>query len=140
MIGCVFTVELSSSAGPCSASFHRSCFSASEASSKTARTSAESAKPCIMPTAWEPCPGNTNASFTFSPSRERGAPRKSASDRLHEHVLTRPYPPVAHGLVERAGDRCRRGIRVPVDGDDHLFHAEPEFLRRRLDDPDIGLV
>jgi hypothetical protein len=31
---------------------------------KVARTSARSPQPCIMPTDCEPCPGNTNASFT----------------------------------------------------------------------------
>src|SRR5687767_16015347 len=109
MTGCVLTVALSSSAGPSSTSFHKSCPSASEAAVKTSRTPLESAKGFIMPTDCDPCPGKTKANFTALPPRQRRAPGEAAAHGFHEHVLPGPDAAVAHRLVERQRDR--RGDR-----------------------------
>ena len=65
--GCVLTVWASSSAGPSETSCHRSWFSVPEASSNVERTTTESPYAFIIPTDWEPCPGNTNANAMIIP-------------------------------------------------------------------------
>ena len=65
--GCAFSVSLSSSSGPSRISRNRLCPSASSTSSNTSRAerlAPASAAP--MPTAWLPCPGNSNARI-FAP-------------------------------------------------------------------------
>src|SRR5678815_1606759 len=90
MSGWVLTVEFKSSAGPSAASCHKSCPRTSAASANVSRTGLLSAKLCSMPTACEPCPGKTNASFIAATS-PRG-PVSYTHLRAHEtpeHLVCR---------------------------------------------------
>src|SRR5258706_8593498 len=128
MTGCVFNVELSSSAGPSAISFHKSCFSTSEASATTSRAAFDSANDCIIPTDCEPCPGKTNANFTASPFNHHRAPRESPAHAFQQHVLAGTDAPVARRFVERKRDRGRRGVGVTVNRQHHLLHAHADLL------------
>ncbi len=60
--GWAFAVSVSSSAGPSNIRPESFCDSAASTSSRTARACGKaSASALPMPTAWLPCPGNTNA-------------------------------------------------------------------------------
>src|SRR5688572_5440408 len=103
MTGCVFTVELSVSAGPSSTSFQRSSPSASDASEKVSRTACDPANPFIMPTLCEPWPGNTKATLLMEssalPPQERCAPGEAPTDAFEQHVLAGAYPLGSHRLI-----------------------------------------
>src|SRR6188508_2208483 len=119
MIGCVLTVWFSDSGGPARTIDHRSMPRIWFASRNVRSTRGESPKPFIMPTDWEPWPGNTIAS-DISVFEEHGAPCEAAADTLQQHVGARPHAAVAHRDVERERDGGRGGVGVAVHGDDAL--------------------
>src|SRR5258708_4148641 len=117
MIGWVLTVRLSSSAGPSSTSFQRSCPIASEASEKVARTPGSPEKDTIMPTDCEPCPGNTKAIFMVSrlPAQQDRAPCEAAPPPFEQKGLARKYAAVFHRLIQGQGYGCGGSVAVMVN-------------------------
>ena len=59
---------------------------------------------------------------------------------LYEVITILLRPARADRLVERDGDRSRRGVAVTVDVDEDLLHVHPQKLRHHLDDPEVRLV
>src|SRR6266851_272905 len=143
MTGCVFTVWFNASAGPSVTIVHRSTPRIALASRNVRSTMGRSEKPAIMPTDWEPCPGNTIASeFTRSMSvtQQHRAPGEAAADALEQHVVAGLHAAVAHGDVERERDRRRRRVGVAIDGDDAFRLGKAELLRDVGDDAHVRLV
>src|SRR6478736_10002537 len=97
-------------------------------------STAMSVKPFIIPTDWEPCPGNTMASFMRSVFEEHGAPGEAAAHALHQHVVSGPDAPVAHRDVKGERDRCGGSVGVAIDRDDALRFRQSELLRDVRDD------
>jgi hypothetical protein len=95
-----------------------------------------------MPIACEPCPGKTipNLMPEPSPSDQHRAPGESSAYGREEDVLTGAYAPVTHRFVKGERNRSSRSVGVAIHRGHDFFHAQPESLRRRLDDADIGLV
>src|SRR5258706_1845743 len=140
--GWVLTVRLSSSAGPCSTSFHRSWPIASDACEKVSRTPGSWAKDFIMPTDCEPCPGKTKAIFMISrlPAQQYCAPGKASAHGFEQQRLTRMNAAVACRLVQRERNGCRRRVSVMVHRRNQFFFWQAKSFRRRLHDPDVGLM
>src|SRR5690606_36368027 len=136
MSGCVLTLRFCSCSGPDCASSHMSRPSTSLASSKVPRTTRLSAKPFIMPTDWEPCPGKTNAyviaAAVRSDTRENRAPGEPSAHALHQYEMPGADAAVAHGEVVGERDRCRRGIGVLVHRHHDLLHRQLQAARGRL--------
>src|SRR5262245_23530026 len=99
-----------------------------------------SAKPCIMPTDCEPCPGKTMASVMGSISREDGAPGEAAAHALHQNKMAGAHAAVTHGDVEGEWNGSGRRVGVPVHRDDALRFGQAELLRDVREDANVGLV
>src|SRR3970282_755182 len=93
-----------------------------------------------MPTACEPCPGNTIASFMASHCRERRAPGEAAAHPLHHHAMPGAYLAGAHVLVECERHGGGRGVAVMVHGHHQALERQAELARRGLEDAHVGLV
>src|SRR5712664_4010080 len=140
--GCVFAVLRNCSSGPSNISLSRPPPRAASASSSAPRAAGKaSASACPMPTYCEPCPGNTNASFIDSlsrnslrlevpplPAHEAASPGHSASDGHHQDQVAVLQLAGPVGLVERERDRGGRGVP-------HLVDVDFALLQRDLQPP-----
>src|SRR5678815_2632278 len=97
------------------------------ASRNVASTTGMPAKPCIMPTDWEPCPGKAIASV-MSVAGEDRAPGEAAAHALQEDEVSGPHATIANRHVERERDRGGRGVGVLVHGDDAFRFGKAELL------------
>src|SRR4030095_13256916 len=140
--GWVLAVSARSDSGPSQANRESGKPSAASGSFHTAAAAGEAwARSPPMPTAWDPCPGKRNATFTRRlPAKERGAPGEAAAEGRQEHEIAGAEPLGRPGLFHRHVDGGGAGIAVAVHVDDDLLHGDLEALHRRLDDPEVGLM
>ena len=102
--GCAFSVRTSSSSGPSNISRVRFCLSASSTSSRTSRAASDASHTALaMPTAWEPCPGNTNACLAIAPPWGTEDSRPSTAPTPTQSLRRRP-------AAGRAGSLARSPV------------------------------
>src|SRR5947208_1331995 len=142
--GCVFAVLRSSSSGPSKSSCSSPPPSAASASSSTARASGYAcASACPIPTAWEPCPGKTNATGIYPPAlplEQRAAPGHAAADGHHQHQVAVLEPSGAVRLIERERNRSGGGVPHLLDVLLALLQRDLQLPHHVLEDAQVGLV
>src|SRR5690606_26710483 len=145
--GSVLVVRSRVSFGPSAIRRPMSSPSASEASASVSRTAAWPCQASSMPTACEPCPGNTNANAVMgeiypfcSVIQQHRAPGEAAAHTFEQQGLPPLDAAVANGLVQRQGDRRGGGVAVLVDRGDHALERQLELLGRALHDAQIRLM
>src|SRR5215469_4445513 len=76
------------------------------------------------------------APVTESVAHQRRTPGEATAERLQQQQLAAADAAVAYRDIERQRHRCRGGVAVLLNRDDHPFHRHLELAGRRLDDAD----
>ena len=74
------------------------------------------------------------------PAQQRRSHGKARTHRGHQDQTPLLQLALFDGRVHCQRDRPGRGITVAIDVDNHTFRAQPEAVRRGVDDAKIGLM
>src|SRR5690242_6221612 len=141
--GCAFCVSVSSSAGPSKQSVESGMPNARSMLAKSSRAAGwASTRSLAIPGFCDPWPGKsrTMSMVRVLEADDHRGPGEAGAERDHQDLRPLAYAARLDHLVERDRDRRRRGVAVAVHAHVDLFHRDAGVLRRRLDDPDVGLV
>ena len=74
------------------------------------------------------------------PAQQNCTPGEATTHTFQHQPVAALDAPVPDGSIQRQRNRGCRRIAVAIHRRDDLVHRQAEFLRRRLDDADIGLM